>query len=48
MHQETKCSDLVLVKGATDFSIAAIMGKQSSITENSKRKSKSNLFKTNE
>lgn len=47
MHQETKCSDLVLVKGATDFSIAAIMGKQSSITENSKRKSKL-TFKANE
>lgn len=40
MHQETKCSDIVLVKGATDFSIAAIMGKQTSSAESSKRKRK--------
>lgn len=34
MQPETNCRDLLLVKSATDFSIAAIMGKSNS-SENS-------------
>lgn len=29
MLPETQCNDALVVKGATDFSIAAIMGRQS-------------------
>lgn len=43
MLPETQCNEALVVKGATDFSIAAIMGRQSVCTE-SPEKSSSKLF----
>lgn len=44
MLPETQCNEALVVKGATDFSIAAIMGRQTVCTE-SPEKSSSKFFK---
>lgn len=43
MLPETQCNDALVVKGATDFSIAAIMGRQS-VCMDSPDKSSSKFF----